>query len=126
MLKKIYIILICLICFFVVLNAVSLFFDVKYLFHYVDIAFNHPDQFQTSNLSDIIIQQTTNSLKDLIQIFICISIVLFAIFSKTNAQNIVKYTYEEYKAEKDRKKTLNQEKQKLKLKQKLNELEKGE
>ena len=126
MLKKIYIILICLLCFFIVLNAVSLFFDVKYLFHYIDIAFNHPDQFQTSNLSDIIIQQTTNSLKDLIQIFICATIILSAIFKKTNASNYIKYTYEEYKAEKYRKKALKQEKQKEMLKQKLNELEKGD
>ena len=64
-------------------------------------------------------------INNILVVCLCVYLLII-IFKKTNTSNYIKYTYEEYKTKKDRKKALKQEKQKEILKQKLNELEKGE
>ena len=69
--------------------------------------------------------QSIYCINYILVLIVCIYL-LINLFKQTNALNSVKYTYEEYKIKKDRKKALKQEKQKEILKQKLNELEKGD
>lgn len=126
MIKKVLcIILICAISMFVLVNVFSMLTDTQVLMLNVKTFQKNNGWYSQQEIRRYIATNIVNIAEHIVSILVGISAIPVCVLYMIG-KNEAQYTYEEYKAKMDEKKALKKEAQKEKLKQKLNELEKGD
>lgn len=126
MVKKVLcIVLICTISAFVLVNVFSMLTDTQILILNVKNFQENKEWYTQQEIRRYIATNLVSIAEHIVSILVGISAVPVCVLYMLS-KNEVQYTYEEYKAKMDEKKALKKEAQKEKLKQKLNELEKGD
>lgn len=111
----------------IITSIIGLFFDARDFIEFLQYK-NSGSTKLPSNINEIIFASFVYAFEHLVVILLSALAVVWCLISiiKPIVSNKSQYTYEEYKAKMNEKKALKKEAQKEKLKQKLNELEKGD